>query len=128
MGLMGFVASCIPGPVEYGMPHANFKIKGAVQSSTTSLYIPDIVVYMGIDSTRTDAQGNFEISQMAFPSDETFAVRLKDVDGSVNGRFIDIDTTITFEDPEFTGGDGDWYFGETEQAILFKMNPLDEAK
>jgi putative lipoprotein (rSAM/lipoprotein system) len=123
LGLMGFAAACIPEPVEYGMPYANFKLKGTVQSNETELFIPGIKVIMGEDSTYTDAMGHFEASQSEFPEDQTFIVRFIDIDGATNGHIIDIDTTITFTNPVFTNGDGHWYKGETEKVIEIKMDP-----
>jgi putative lipoprotein (rSAM/lipoprotein system) len=128
LGLMGFAAACIPEPVEYGIPQATFKLKGTVQSNETSLYIPNIKVIMGYDTTYTDAGGNFQISQIEMPDEQTFIVRFLDVDDASNEHLDDIDTTITFIDPVFTGSDGKWYKGETEKSIEIKMNPYDGAR
>lgn len=124
LGLMGFAAACIPEPVEYGMPQATFKLKGTVQSNETELFIPGIKVIMGYDTTFTDSQGYFEASQIEMPDNQTFIVRFLDIDGVANEGLSDIDTTITYTDPVFTGGDGKWYEGETEKTIAIKMDPL----
>lgn len=124
MGLLGFASACIPEPMEYGMPQATFKLKGTIQSNGTELYIPGIKVIMGDDTTFTDNQGYFEASQIEMPDNQTFIVQFLDIDGANNGRFADIDTTITFTDPVFTGSDGKWYEGETEMNVNIRMNPL----
>jgi len=128
IGLMGFASSCIPEPMEYGMPHATFRLKGNVKSSNIEVPIPNIKVKMNQDSTYTDNLGNFDIKQTDFPVEQTFIVQFIDFDGNVNGSFKSIDTTITFENPVFSGGDGNWYEGTTEKVIEIKMNPLSNAK
>jgi putative lipoprotein (rSAM/lipoprotein system) len=128
LGMMGFASACLPEPVEYGMPHALFRVKGTVQSNTTELFIPNIQVKMGYNTTYTNEQGQFEIGIQEFPKDQSFIVQFRDIDGSVNGLYSGTDTTITFEKPEFTNGDGDWYEGETEKTVQIKLNPATDGK
>ena len=128
LSLIGFSSACLPEPVEYGMPHALFKVKGTVQSNTTELFIPNIEISMGYNTTTTDDQGSFVIGLQEFPQDQSFLVKFRDIDGSVNGRYSGIDTTITFLNPEFSNGDGKWYSGETEKTIEIRMNPETDGK
>jgi putative lipoprotein (rSAM/lipoprotein system) len=125
---MGFASACIPEPVEYGMPHALFKVNGTVQSNETESFIPGIKVIMGYDTTGTNANGYFEVGQIEFPEDKTFIVKFVDVDGNSEEYLKNIDTVITFTNPVYTNGDGNWYKGETVKTIEIKMRPFDEIK
>jgi putative lipoprotein (rSAM/lipoprotein system) len=128
LGLMEFAASCIPEPIEYGMPHATFKLKGTVKADLTELPLPNIKIFMDGDSTITATDGTFEIDQTSYPEEKTFIVRFVDFDGNLNGNYKDIDTTITFENPKFVGGDGKWDHGVTEKELDIKLEPTKNAE
>ncbi len=108
-------------PVEYGTPFATFIVKGKVNSEQTSSPVSNIRVIMGYDSTLTDESGNYELSNTDFPTDQTFELSFKDIDGETNGSLQSLDTTITFTNPEFTDGDDSWYSGETEKEIDIEL-------
>jgi len=122
--LLGFGAvctfnGCMYGDpvVEYGTPFATFKVNGNVKAETTTDAIPNIRVVMGDDTTFTDASGNYQLSNTAFPGNQTFQVKFKDIDGETNGEYQPLDTMVQFVNPEFTGGDDDWDSGETEKEV-----------
>jgi putative lipoprotein (rSAM/lipoprotein system) len=127
LSLLGFTTACSliqteygTPATEYGTPHATFIVKGSVKSESASTSVQGIRVVMGSDSTYSDASGKYEVNVSAFPEDQTFTLKFKDVDGSANGAFQNQETTVTFTDPTFTGGSG-WYEGETEKALDIKL-------
>jgi len=124
LSILGFGAACGfsaceygAGYVEYGTPHAMFKVKGSVKSEATSDNISGIRVIMRVDTTFTDAQGNYEVGASDYPGDQAFLVEFKDTDGGSNGEYQPLDTIVEFTDPAFTGGEGAWYGGMTEKEI-----------
>ena len=128
LSVLGFGAACSlsgceygPLPVEYGTPHAMFKINGNVKSEQTSDNIPGIRVVMGVDTAFTDAQGNYQVRNESWPSDEAFMLEFKDIDGESNGAYQPLDTIVEFIDPEFIGGEGAWYMGETDKEINIEL-------
>jgi len=110
--------------VEYGTPHATFKVHGVV-SSETNVKIPKIRIVMREDTTFTDANGNYEVEINDFPGDQNFAMEFKDVDGSENGAYQPKDTTASFINPQYIDGDS-WYAGET--SIEVNVNLKAEQK
>lgn len=123
LSLLGFGAVCSLGgcehfgAMEYGTPHAIFKVKGTVKSEATSEAIPNIRVVMDYDTAYTDASGNYLVGVDRFPSDQTFHVQFTDIDGAANGEYDSLGVAVEFVDPEFTGGSGSWDNGEIEKVI-----------
>ena len=97
---------------EYGTPSATFVVQGKVTDSQTNQPIEGIQIEMSWSKTFTDADGQYQIATQHFPDDQTFPVRFRDIDGELNGSYLDLDTTAAFQDPKFTGGDGRWHKGE----------------
>lgn len=130
LSLLGFTTACeqsvdeygAPMP-EYGVPSATFIVKGTVKSSVNTESIPNIKVKMGYDSTQTDVQGRYEVSTRSVAGDQTFQVTFEDIDGAENGAFADADTNVVFEDPQFTGGDGNWDQGQAQKEVNIRLNP-----
>jgi len=122
LSALGFSTACDPTPgMEYGVPHAAFVVKGTVESFNNAAPIPDIKVKMGYDSTYTDTDGKFEVANSGFPVEQTFQLEVSDVDGAANDEFNAVDTAVVFNDPEFSGGSGEWYEGKTEKEINIKL-------
>jgi putative lipoprotein (rSAM/lipoprotein system) len=126
--ILGFGAVCSIGScaygtplVEYGTPHATYKVKGSVQSEMTSSNLPNIRVVMGEDTAFTDESGNYQVENIDFPDDQVFLVEFRDIDGEANGEYQPQDTIVEFIDPEFSGGSGGWDSGETEKEINVKL-------
>jgi putative lipoprotein (rSAM/lipoprotein system) len=127
ISILGFSTACesldeygAPA-VEYGAPTATFIVKGKVSSNNNNL-IPNIRVSMGTDTAYSDASGNYEVRQQYSPTDIEFPIKFEDVDGVENGEFNSVDTVAKFENPTFTGGDGNWDMGETESQLDIKMD------
>lgn len=122
-GAVCSVGSCAYGTpvVEYGVPHATFKVVGSVQSEETSNAVPSIRVVMGEDTAFTDESGNYQVGNMDFPTDQVFLVEFEDIDGEINGEYQSLDTIVEFIDPEFSGGSGGWDSGETKKEINVKL-------
>ncbi|PKP08708.1 MAG: hypothetical protein CVU09_14210 [Bacteroidetes bacterium HGW-Bacteroidetes-4] len=123
--LLGFSTCTIVEPRdEYGTPSASFKVNGKVSDKLTSRPIQDIKVIMQGDSTQTDSEGRFSLSQVNFPADQIFVIQFKDIDGAANGgQFQAKDTLVEFKNPQFTGGDGSWYQGETSLELDMNLEP-----
>ena len=100
--------------------------------------IPDIIVEMRnvmktengqsfsrlTETTFSDNIGNFTLTDKgASPMDHTYQIKFTDTDGAINGEYETLDTTIVFQNPKFTNGDGEWYLGSTEQELNIKLKP-----
>ncbi|MEA3480251.1 MAG: radical SAM-associated putative lipoprotein [Bacteroidota bacterium] len=108
--------------VEYGTPHATFKVKGSVKSEMTSGTLPGIRVVMGEDTAFTDESGSYQVENIDFPNDQVFLVEFRDIDGETNGEYQPLDTIVEFVDPEFSGGGpSGWDQGETEKEIHVQL-------
>jgi len=134
MAILGFATACKPGGgmvVAYGSPHADFVVKGNITSAKDNSVIKGIRViaqgvttygYYPADTVKSDASGNYtaKITEMSLTQ---IKLNLTDIDGSENGSFQSLDTLVTYTNPKFTGGDGSWYIGSTEQVLNIKMKP-----
>ena len=123
--LLGFFFGCSSGggPMEYGMPHADFKVTGTVQSADSSLPVKGLSVSLRdtmnasgiIDSARTDSLGRYLLEFSGYAFGNTWTLRVKDIDSSANGSFAEKDTVIS--QPPLQGGDGHWYEGHGEETV-----------
>lgn len=128
LALLGFASAC-DSKDEYGTPSATFVVKGKIVSAATELPIENIRVVMNQDTAFSDAEGAYQVVEKnGFPDSQTFQIHFQDVDGALNGAFYDLDAVATFKDPEFSGGDGDWYSGETSVDFDVKLTPKDDRK
>ncbi len=119
LGTIGFSVGCMKA--EYGTPSADFILNGNIQSVTTEQPIKNIKVSMGYETVNSDENGDFTIKINNFPQEQTFNVLIEDIDSTENGSFQDKDTTVTFPDGNFSGGDG-WYEGETKKNITIRLD------
>ena len=130
MSVLGFsvaanLSSCEDGGgrAEYGTPSAKFIINGQVKSEQTTAAIPNIRVVMSGDSefladtSFTDANGKYSLDITNFPANQSFVVKFEDIDGTANGEYQSLLSTVEFIDPEYTNGSGNWYEGETSQTL-----------
>ncbi len=121
--ILGFATAC-DSKDEYGTPSTKFIVKGKVISSETDQPIENIRVSMEGDTTYTDANGDYNVvDKWGFPTEQTYNIEFQDIDGNANGEFSDLDTIVEFKDPKFSGGDGDWYLGETSKEFNVKLTP-----
>jgi len=128
LGIIGIQTGCNNAeygtPIaEYGTPSAKFIITGKIESDSTSVQIPNIRVNMLSDSVSSDVNGNYLVEAVSFPESQAFTIHFRDIDGSLNGSYNNLDTTITFQNPQFANGDGDWYEGETTKEFNVKLKP-----
>ncbi|QGY42903.1 hypothetical protein GM418_04300 [Maribellus comscasis] len=105
---------------EYGTPSATFIVTGKV-TNENDVGIKGIKVKMSYDSTLTNESGQYEVEKVDFPTDQEFPIYFEDVDGAENGEYQKLDTVVAFVDPEFNGGDGGWYNGETNKEFDIKL-------
>ena len=140
--LIGLLTGCdlIHPPVaEYGVPHADYEIKGIITDSITSAPIQNVRVivtqnktYKDHDSTivhidtldyrETDSDGNYDIQFQTFPLEEiTFKIKTEDPDGSASGGdFISQQKDVIFKQSELTGGKS-WYSGKAVKIVDIKL-------
>lgn len=138
ISILGFSSSCKDSGKEYGSPHADFIISGKIESATNNNMIPDIIIEMRsvkktengqsfsrlTETTFSDNIGNFTLTDKgASPMDQTYQIKFTDTDGAINGEYETLDTTMVFQNPKFTNGDGEWYLGSTEQELNIKLKP-----
>jgi putative lipoprotein (rSAM/lipoprotein system) len=133
LAILGFASCCDNDDVEYGTPSATFIVRGKVTSIETQEAIKNIKVivhgdtsigyYWNRDTTVTDNEGNYVIDKHGFPENRAFKIQFQDIDSLLNGEYQNLDTIIEFNNPVFTGGDGDWYVGETTKEINIKLIP-----
>ena len=128
LGTLGFtVSSCgtdYGTPLtEYGTPHADFIIQGKVMDRQTNQPIKDILVGQDWKNVSTDADGKYEIVAKLFPESQVIPIQFRDIDGDLNGSYMDLDTIVEFKDPQFTGGDKNWYKGKTIKEFNIQLNP-----
>jgi putative lipoprotein (rSAM/lipoprotein system) len=123
LAILGFSSSC-DSKDEYGTPSAKFMVNGKVKSLETDLPIENIRVVMQGDTAYTNADGTYQVvDNWGFPSDQTLHIRFQDIDGVANMEFSDLDTIVEFKDPKFTGGNNNWYSGETTRVFDVKLAP-----
>lgn len=131
----GVAVSCNPGSrvCEYGVPNADFEIKGKVVDADNNsikgikVSAEDNFGTDGMSSTFTDESGRFDISFNNFPS-ETVVIEFSDVDGVENGEFISKTETVSVTKVE--DSDESWYDGryaaENVVVVMEKAQSSDE--
>lgn len=128
LSLLGFSTACDDIKVEYGVPSAKFVVNGKVTSAETNQPIKGVLVKMSYDTTYTDENGKYQVVDADVPTDQTYTIQFKDVDGSLNGVYNDLDTIVEFKDPKFTNGSGDWYEGEATKNVDVKLSSKNDGK
>lgn len=124
------VSSCIER-VEYGVPHADYWIKGTVTNAETQKAIENIHIAFGpkpgvaFDTLYSDENGAFKLG---FPGIQfgcdTLHLKVFDADGTENGGLFAPDSTMVTCD-HFTQtekGKG-WDMGTYETHINFTLKP-----
>jgi len=139
--IIGSLTSCdiFNPPVEYGVPHADYEIKGTVTDSITSTPVQHVRVtvtqnhlftrhdsaLVHIDTLavrETDSAGNYDIQFQTFPLEElTFKVKADDIEGTANGGdFTSQQKDVLFKQSDLSGGKG-WYDGKAVKIIDIKL-------
>lgn len=130
LAFLGFANACNNFAKEYGVPHADFIVKGSVVSAKDNkaiknirLIMRDSSVHYNYDTTYSDVNGNYSVKMTGFPGTQTAKIDLQDIDGLANGEFQPLDTVVEFKNPQFSGGDGSWYDGKTENELNITLKP-----
>ena len=134
-------STIIDTPVEYGVPHADFELKGIVTNAATSQPIQNIRVVRSLlpeskpegedtpipgDTVYTDKDGTYAFAFGGFPGfpDMNYQLKFEDIDGKENGGLFqtkEIEGKFTQDDLEEVGSG--WYSGlfvKTEDVALKK--------
>jgi len=139
LSVLGFSSACKKEEqvLLYGVPNAQFIMRGEVKSATDNKLIPEIIVEVRkeypteggltsgvlVQTGFSEDNGNYRIAVGDNPGDQTFHLKFVDTDGALNGEYESLDTTVVFKDPKFADGDGHWYRGSTEQEVNIKLKP-----
>lgn len=130
IALLGFDSCDVNGseeygpPMEYGVPTVRYIFGGHVQTDDQKP-IEGIKVkvayrvselWAGVDSTQTDAQGNYEMETRIMPTPDMkarLAVTFEDVDGEAHGGTFANDTVRgnDMQEKQMEQGNGHWYEG-----------------
>lgn len=139
LSLFGF-SNCDDVRVEYGVPNADYVVKGKITDKTNAKPIkgirigfspyPGIMVMYGVMPTpyrstkadTTDISGNYEFSDNIFPTDE-ITVYVQDVDGSENGLYNDTTINLDIENAAISGKKRDWYDGKFTFEKNIQLRP-----
>lgn len=126
LGFSGAFTGCgnlTDGPVEYGMPHADYELKAMVTDKETSNPIQNIRVirqypeyeYKYGDTLYTNAAGEclFNYDGILMPHN-TLRLKIEDIDGEDNGGLFETkEMDVQFTKAEqVKKGDGHWYDGK----------------
>jgi len=117
--LLGFLGACssFNQPDEYGMPYAEFEIKGLVTNKENADPIQNIrIIRNSYDTLYTNQEGkyvfNFFYDMAPYP-ENVYHLKIEDIDGEENGgdyKTQEIDVKIT-QDDRVQKGSG-WYEGK----------------
>jgi putative lipoprotein (rSAM/lipoprotein system) len=143
LALLGF-AGCENDrtPPEYGVPSADFTVKGIVVNRATGKPVKDIhVSYIKAEQVTVRAgaatadnrdsrsgitgdDGSFSITQNMFPDRETpVPIYIQDLDGTANGGFFGLDSLAADFSEAVPGGRPDrWYEGEYTVTVTVALN------
>jgi putative lipoprotein (rSAM/lipoprotein system) len=118
--LLGIGSGCEIIRCEYGVPSAEFIIKGKVTERETKKPIKNIAIirkshtatYFGNDTVRTDSRGDFEMKFTEFPGTDHW-IFAEDLDGTENGGLYAPDSVKVewSQMKKVEKGDGNWYDG-----------------
>ncbi len=144
VALLGLLS--LPGcetRVEYGVPTAEFEIKGTITDSITAAPIPNARVIVTLDQKynvldslqvitdtlalkESDENGKYDVQFSEFPLDSlTFKVKVEDLDGAANGgEYVTTEKNITFRFSDLQGGKG-WYSGKAAKTLDLKLKKND---
>ncbi len=107
-GSLGLLMAC---PMKYGAPEdvAPLDIEGSVKSLDSAQTIPGIEVEVvnsfGNATSLSDLNGLFSMHADIDVYNQTLHLSFKDIDGSSNGSFQDLDTTLQITSAEIDAGE-----------------------
>ena len=98
LSLLGFATSCFKPMTDYGIPSANYTIKGKIVLSVDTSALSNIQVKIEADSVKSDVNGNYQIIKSGVGVNTSYIVQFRDVDGTANGEIAPLDTFVKFND------------------------------
>lgn len=144
LAIFGF-SNCEEPRVEYGVPNADYNLKGKIVDKADSKplkgirigfkpYYSEAVVMYGVlpipyrtyNADTTDLEGKYNLTDR-FSIDEiqgdTVTVYVQDIDGAENGHYQDTIIKVDFSDAQKSGKSTDWYDGKlsVEKNIELKQ-------
>ena len=141
LGFSGVFSACDdptdeygPPYPEYGMPNADYELKGVVTDKETSNPIPNIQVINQIyqeygDTLYTNDKGEYAFDYNGILlENNTLRLKIEDIDGEENGGLFDtqeIDVTFT-KDDQVEKGSG-WYEGKFVKTQNIELERKYEA-
>jgi putative lipoprotein (rSAM/lipoprotein system) len=146
IGLLGFGGCEIIYPkVEYGVPHADYTVKGVVSNKATKKPIEGIRVGYGCQScpqseygviptpyqpkahVLTNAKGEFKLTDSTFPEKNLkLPVYVEDLDGEENGLFETEILEVDFSKAEQTKKSKSWYEGEYTVTLNVELTETEK--
>ena len=131
-----------PAP-EYGTPHADYTVKGAVVNKATGgpitgirvgyypqewdedVFGPPSVYYGSKAYVITDTMGEFKLTATSFPnSNNKLPVYVEDIDGEENGLFQPKMAEVDFSNAVHSGNPGHWYEGEYTVTTTIQLTEV----
>ena len=148
LALFGF-SNCDNAVVEYGVPNADYTVKGTVVNKADAKSIkgirigfsrvyPEPMLMYGVmpqpfisnKADTTDIQGaykltdNFSIGEI---QDDVLTVFVQDIDGAENGLYNDTTFQVDYKNIKATGKKSSWYDGEYSKEIKIELNKKQEG-
>jgi|WetSurMetagenome_2_1015567.scaffolds.fasta_scaffold04603_7 putative lipoprotein (rSAM/lipoprotein system) len=119
-----------PGPIPtYGMPYADYQISGTVLSADQDAPVKGLSVSLRdtlnasaiTDSGVTDSLGRYSLQFSGAPWENTWVLKVRDVDSIENGSFRAKDTVISIPESDLREPSGNWYEGHGEKIVDVKI-------
>lgn len=146
--LLGF-SKCTEPEVEYGVPNADYTVKGTVVDKADAKPIKGIRVgfvrvysepvlmygvmptpYRSFKADTTDVEGAYKLSDkfmLGDVQDNILPVYIQDVDGAENGFYNDTVLNVDFENVKATGKTKNWYAGEYSVDLNVELTKKKES-
>jgi len=119
---------------EYGVPNADYILKGIVTDSLTDTPVKNIRVTLkgryepdtSDDTVFTDTNGKYNFQFNSFPYDSTaFQLKVEDIDDSTNGgpyNTEEVTACVQQASWDYSEDDGSWYSGKATVTTDIKLN------
>jgi putative lipoprotein (rSAM/lipoprotein system) len=143
LALFGF-SNCDSGVVEYGVPNADYTVKGTVVNKAdakpikgirigfTRSYSEPVTMYGVMPqpfrsnaADTTNVTGNYEFSDNFIPV-EGINIYVEDIDGTQNGLYNDTVINVDLKNATKSGKTTNWYEGKFTKVQNIELRPKDE--
>ena len=144
MGLFGFTGGLVISCPEYGMPHADYTVKGSVVNEATGKPIPGIRLgfspaewdeeafgpkpedyyWKSNVYVKTNINGGFTLTDFMFPlrsNNPILPVYAEDIDGEVNGLLQAKKVDVDFKNAVLIKKPKSWYKGGYTVTTTIKL-------